>query len=210
MVSSSAGMGAMYRAQLDAAMPMAQQDADTMAKFKQTEQLAVNEKRRIDQEAQVSGDLTLQKAKLNEEQKKIDDSFALKMKGVDADTEKVLTDIKGNWDQRIGKSQADYQKILNDSNLGAQTTQILMNQSQDAVNQVQISISNLMGNTEFLSDMGAADDAGNLTPGTTLRNYMNKLIGTATGGIVLSTQAAGLYTPEFAGNLEDMIEGLSW
>ena len=85
----------------------AEKDAATAAQFKKTQQQLEGEKRRIDQEAQVSGDLTLQKAKLQEQQKKIDDSFALAMKGLDADAQHLMTDIKGIWDMHINNQMAN-------------------------------------------------------------------------------------------------------
>ena len=224
MSASSAGMGAMYRAQIDSAMPMAQQDAQTAATFQQAEQQAVNEKRRIDQEAQVSGDLTLQKAKLNEQQKKIDDSFALSMKGLDAETEQSMLDAKANWDMKINEANNAFQEKLKNSELSAQTSQLLMNQAQESMTQVQISMQNLMGDSEFLDDMAAADEALiaqaqaegkswseiQALKGSSVKNYMNRLLGQATNTIAFNAKSADIYTPEFQQDLTDMIEGVMW
>ena len=53
-----------------------------------------------------------QQAKLVEQQKKIDDSFALAMKGLDADTEASMLEAKGNWDLRINKANNEFQEAL--------------------------------------------------------------------------------------------------
>jgi hypothetical protein len=210
MESSSAAIGASYKAQLDAALPIAQQDAKTMAEFKAVEQQAVNERRRVNQEAQVSGDLTLQKANLQEQQKKIDDSFALSMKGLDANTEKFMMDTRAEWDKSIATHTAALEQSLKDSEVSAQTEMLLMNQAQESMTQVQISMQNLLGNNEFLDNMARADKASGQRAGTSLKNYMNRLLGTSTNTIRFNAQAAGLYTPEFRNQLNVMIANTKW
>ena len=132
------------------------------------------------------------------------------MKGLDADTEASMLEAKGNWDLRINKANNEFQEALQTSELSAQTTQLLMNQTSEAMTQAQISMQNLMGDSEFLNDMGAADEAAGLPAGTSIKNYMNRIIGQSTSGIKLSAQAAGLYTPKFQADLANMIEGIVW
>ena len=201
MLSSSAGIGAGQRALYDTALPIAQQDATTAKEFKQQEQGLINEQTKIATEAQVAGDLTVQKARLAEQQKALDDSFALKLTGLDKETEENMLNLKGTWDAKFKELDSSIALQLQQQEIDAGVEALIMNQAHDQMNQYQISIQQLLANQAFLDSMPDRD---------AMNNVFNDMFQTTVASLEFSASAAGIYDADFQDYLDDLVASSAW
>lgn len=201
MMSSSAGIGASQRALYDEALKVATPDAASATAFKQSEQQLINQQTQIETEAQVSGALTVAKAKIADRQKAIDDSFKIKLSGLDKETEAQMINLKGQWDEQFKVLDANLTRELKRLEIDANVETMIMNQANEAINTYQISIQNLLANEEFLNDTSA--------PGVRDAVF-NDMFVTVVGGLKFAAQASGVYDTEYAGFLDNLADSMQW
>ena len=201
MQSSSAAIGATARARYDKGLQIATPDAQTAKEFKQQEQGLLNEQTKIATEAQVAGDLTVQKAKIAEAQKALDDSFALKLQGLDKEDAQNMLNLKGSWDLQFKDLDSKIALQLQQQEIDAGVEQKIMNQAHDMMNQYQISIQQLLANQAFLDSMPDRD---------AMNNVFNDMFQTTVASIEFSANAAGIYDTDFQDYLDDMVASSTW
>lgn len=201
MLSSSDYIGASQRALIQEGLKVAAPDAQTAKEFKQQEQALANEQTKIATEAQVSGDLTVQKARIAEQQKKIDDAFALTLKGLDADQQADIENLRGEWQTKFKELDAQLSRELTQQEIDANVEQKIMSQAHDMINQYQISVQQLLGNQAFLESM--PDKAS-------MHAVFNDMLAGVTSSIEFASKAAGVYDGEMQDYISDLIADSSW
>ncbi len=201
MMSSSAGIGASQRALYDSAMPIAQQDAKQMGALKLAEQATKNRQIEINTEANVAGDLLIQKAEQISQQKKIDDSFAIKLAGLDAAAKESSLKFKAGLDSIINNQQNNLARDLGQMEIDANVETTIMNQSRDMINQLQISQQNLLGNDSFLNNFKTQAQKD---------QAFNDLLAPVGASITMSGRMAGVYDGDFQSWVDELISDASW
>jgi len=199
MMSSTSGIGASQRALYDAALKVATPDAASATAFARAEQDTLNQQQTIATEAQVSGAMIQQKSEIAEQQKKLDDSFAISLRGLDRETESQMIDKKAEWDEKFKGMEATLAEKQQDQQISADVETSIRNQSTTMINDYQKSIQLLL-----------ADDFYQQAPKGDKDLLFNDMFVTTTAAIKFSAEAAGIYTPTFQASLEALIEGNNW
>jgi len=202
MMSSTGHIGAAQKALYDTALEVAKPDAQTAKEFKQQEQQIKNEQTKIETEARVAGDLTVQKAKIAETRKKIDDSWAIAMKGLDAETEKTMLGYKAQWDQHFKKLDGALARELSQLEIDANAETMIMNQTHSMINDYQVSVQQLMMSETFLDAMGGDKEK--------MHGVFNDMLAGVTASIEFNAKAASVYDEDFADYLDALIEDSKW
>lgn len=185
MGSSSMAIGATQRALIESALPIAQQDAKTAAAFKQAEQTAKSQQINIQTEAQVSGDLNLHKAKLAEEQKKLDDSFTIALKGLDTKAAQELQVIQEEYAVQRQQMTNNLQMQLQQMQVNATMQTTIMNNAAEMMNDYQATVMTLMQDKEWIDGLGEGG----------MKHQFNNLFDTVSSSITLMGQMSGLSDP---------------
>lgn len=201
MSSSSMAIGAAQKALYETALPIAQQDAQSAQALKQQEQNLEYEQAKIETEAQVAGQLNLQKAQLQEQQTKIQAGWEATLKGLDAGTQVAMTGYQAELNKNIKEMEMNLQSQLNKQQIDAQIQGQLMTQSQDMLNNYQITIQQLLGNQAFLESMPNA---------TAMHNLFNDMFATVSSSIAYSAKAAGVYTPTMQSAIKELVAANIW
>lgn len=201
MSSSSMAIGAAQKALYETALPIAEIDAKTSAAFKQQQQALEYEQTKIETEAQVAGQLNLQKAQLQEQQSKIQASWETTLKGLDAETNAVMSGYQAELNKNIKEMEMNLQSQLNKQQYDAQIQGQLMTQSQDMLNNYQITIQQLLGNQAFLESMPDK---------TAMRGLFNEMFATVSSSIAYSAKAAGVYTPTMQSAINELVAANVW
>jgi len=210
MMSSSAGIGAGQKALYDTALQVATPDALAAKEFQLQEQAALNTQVEVATEAQVAGDLTVQKAKIAEQTKAINDSFALQLAGLDKDTEANLLDQKAKWDEKFKALDSEIALKLQQQEIDSQVEQKIMNQSHDMMNQYQISIQQLLANQAFLDSMPSNTTANPTAARDGMNAIFDDMFQTTVASIEFSANAANIYDASFQTYLDDLVASSSW
>lgn len=201
MLSSSSAIGATRRASIEALTPVAAKDAETAKQFQQQKQNIDNEIAKIQVEAEVSGDLTVQKAKITEESKRIDQEWQALMTGMDAETKTAMQNLQGSWQEKMTNLEADLQREFKQMDIDAGVEQMLLNQSHESVNNYQITIQQLLANDSFLDNFAGDKEA--------MYGVFNDLWQTVESDIRLSARTAGVYDT-VAPYIEELAEANEW
>ena len=204
MMSSSSGIGAGQRVLYDKGLEIATPDAASASQFKGAEQALANEQTKIATEAQVAGDLTIQKAKIAEEQQKISDAFAITLQGLDKDTAAFMANTNAEWEAKFKQMDVDLARDLKATEVNALVEDKIMSQTHDMMNQYQISIQQLLANESFLSSM--PEENGQAA----MHAIFNDMFQTTVASIEFNAKAAGVYDAEFQGYLEDLMASSEW
>jgi len=201
MESSSMAIGAAQKALIETATPIAAQDAKTLAAFKQSEQALVQEQVKIETEAQVAGELTLQKAKLQEQQLKINQQWESTMKGLDADTSAGLAEFQNTLNKDMEALKSNLTKELYQQQVDATVQEQIMNQSQDMLNNYQITVQQLLGNQVFLDSMPNQ---------ASMHSLFNDMFTTVSSSIKFASKASGVYDSGMQSAIDEMIADNRW
>jgi len=201
MSSSSMAIGAAQKALIETALPIAQQDAQSATAFKQAENNLASEQAKIETEAKVAGQLNLQKAQLTEQQAKIQAGWETTLKGLDAQTQVQMAGYQSEINEKMKNLESTLQQQLQKQNIDAQIQGTLINQSQDMLNNYQVTIQQLLGNQAFLESMPDK---------TAMNNLFNDMFATVSSSIKYSVKAAGVYNPTMEPALNELIAANVW
>ena len=189
MASSSMALEAGQSALIKQAESIATKDAETNAKFELQQQAASNQVQQTLAEAQVAGDLNVQKATIQEQSDKIKRAWDATMSGLNADNQAYITNLTKGWDDQITRYQLSVQERMKNAELDANTEVMLMNQSTEMMNNYQVTVQQLLSNTEFLDSLKGPD-------GTTDRNKLGPILdamfGTVSSALQFSANAVGV------------------
>ena len=201
MSSSSMAIGAAQKALLETAMPIAQQDAQQAFQLKQQQQAIDNEQTKIETEAQVAGQLNLQKAQLAEQQTRLQAGWETTLKGLDQQTQVEFAGYQNELSKNIKELEANLQAQLQKQNIDAQIQGILVNQAQDMLNNYQVTIQQLLGNQAFLESMPNSD---------AMKGLFNDMFATVSSSIRYSAKTAGVYNSTMETAINELVAANVW
>lgn len=201
MSRSSMAIGAAQKALYETALPIAEADAKTAAAFKAQEQLDINKQAMVETESMAAGQLVLQKAQLQEQSDRLKASWETTIKGLDQQSQIALEGFRGEIEAKTQELTMNLQKQLNQQQINANIQEKIMTQSQEALNNYQVTIQQLLGNQAFLDSM--PDKA-------TMNGVFNNLFDTVSSAIRFSAKSAGAYTAEMNTYVSDLIASNTW
>lgn len=201
MSRSSMAIGAAQKALYETALPIAEADAKTAAAFKAQEQLDVNKQAMVETESMAAGQLVLQKAQLQEQSDRLKASWETTIKGLDQQSQIALAGFRGEIEAKTQELTMNLQKQLNQQQINANVQEKIMTQSQEALNNYQVTIQQLLGNQAFLDSM--PDKAA-------MNSVFNNLFDTVSSAIRFSAKSAGAYTAEMNTYVNDLIASNTW
>jgi len=201
MSRSSMAIGAAQKALYETALPIAEADAKTAAAFKAQEQLDLNKQAMVETESMAAGQLVLQKAQLQEQSDRLKASWETTIKGLDQQSQIALAGFRGEIEAKTQELTMNLQKQLNQQQINANVQEKIMTQSQEALNNYQVTIQQLLGNQAFLDSM--PDKAA-------MNSVFNNLFDTVSSAIRFSAKSAGAYTAEMNTYVNDLIASNTW
>jgi hypothetical protein len=155
LLNSSIAAGAGQRAAIQSALPIAQQDAETYAKFGLQEQQSKNQMETIKGEAIVSGEISKHQKALEQQNQNIQNRFTALVRGADQQSQTWLGDLKNTYDMGMQEMNNMQNLLLQREQISAEKNQMVREQSSMVMQNYQISVENMMTDPDFL-EMGAA------------------------------------------------------
>ena len=201
MSRSSMAIGAAQKALYETALPIAEADAKTAAAFKAQEQLDINKQAMVETESMAAGQLVLQKAQLQEQSDRLKASWETTIKGLDQQSQITLEGFRGEIEGKTQELTMNLQKQLNQQQINANIQEKIMTQSQEALNNYQVTIQQLLGNQAFLDSMPDK---------SAMNSVFNNLFDTVSSAIRFSAKSAGAYTAEMNTYVNDLIASNTW
>ncbi len=201
MSRSSMAIGAAQKALYETALPIAEADAKTAAAFKAQEQQDLNKQAMVETESMAAGQLVLQKAQLQEQSDRLKASWETTIKGLDQQSQIALAGFRGEIEAKTQELTMNLQKQLNQQQINANVQEKIMTQSQEALNNYQITIQQLLGNQAFLDSMPDRN---------AMNSVFNNLFDTVSSAIRFSAKSAGAYTAEMNTYVNDLIASNTW
>lgn len=197
MMSSSAGIGASQRALYDKGLEIAKPDAATYAAAKMEEQKAYNTQSTINREAQVAGDLTVQKARIAERVAKNREDFDIKLQDMAQEDRKEITELTAAFDKESIDLTGEINAALAKTTLDAEIEAKIMLQTGEMLNEVQQSWQMMVTSDDYLNNFENRAD---------MLVSLNQQLAPVKASMVATAQMAGIYDSEFAGWINTMIE----
>lgn len=150
-------------AAIAAALPIAQQDAQTYSQFQQAKQAQDYKLQQIQGEGIVSGEMVKQEASITQQHQNIQNSFEARMQGLDAQSKARLADLQHSIDKDLldVKNKAD--SALLDKQLSHDDFQTATSLAGEAIQNYMIAVENMLTDPDFL-------DLGQAAVNTNLRN----------------------------------------
>lgn len=201
MSRSSMAIGAAQKALYETALPIAEADAKTAAAFKAQEQIDINKQAMVETESMAAGQLVLQKAQLQEQSDRLKASWETTIKGLDQQSQIALEGFRGEIEAKTQELTMNLQKQLNQQQINANIQEKIMTQSQEALNNYQVTIQQLLGNQAFLDSMPDK---------SAMNSVFNNLFDTVSSAIRFSAKSAGAYTTEMNTYVNDLIAANTW
>jgi hypothetical protein len=151
LLNSSIAAGAGQRAAIQSALPIAQQDAETYAKFGMQEQAAKNQMQTIQGEAIVSGEIVKQQKALEQQNQNIQNQFTALIRGADQQSATWLADLKNTYDTGIQEMNNQQNLLLQREQISAEKNQMVRKETSAVMQNYQITVENLMTDPDFLA-----------------------------------------------------------
>jgi len=189
---SSMEVGATQAALYQQAGEFAAKDQEHASQAKLQEQAAENKKTQILQEAQVAGDLNVQTAQIRDEQQKIENAWEATMTGLNAETQKEMTILKENFETARQNSMNELQVTLQDGQINADLSIMIMNNANQKLNNWQLMVQELTQDEEWMAMMGNGAN-----------KFFNDQLRTVTSGIAFDAAAVGL-SEEYSSYIKDL------
>jgi len=154
MLNSSMAAGASQAAAIKAALPVAQQDANTYASAQskqQTGDIAVNQSKA---DGVVSGYLSEQKANIAAVDTQIQNAFTAAFQGASEANTVLLQDLQNSNNKFLQELQGEQNLMLQRDRASAATAEMISTQASTIMQNYQISVETLLTDPDFL-DLGA-------------------------------------------------------
>ena len=113
----------------------------------------------------------------------------------------ALEGFRGEIEGKTQELTMNLQKQLNQQQINANVQEKIMTQSQEALNNYQVTIQQLLGNQAFLDSM--KDQKA-------MNGVFNNLFDTVSSAIKFSAKSAGAYTTEMNTYVNDLVESNTW
>lgn len=175
-LAAQAGRTAAY----EAALPIAQQDAETYSKFGLQQQAADNQISTIQAESIVSGELQKQKAALNQQSQNIQNAFNARLSGATEQSKAWLQELQQNHDITMKELESQQTLALQGQQISAERAESIRTLSNQVMQNYQISVENLMTDPDFLN-LGTAAVNNAVNQMQTLARNSIKFLGASSG-----------------------------
>lgn len=175
-LAAQAGRTAAY----EAALPIAQQDAETYSKFGLQQQAADNQISTIQAESIVSGELQKQKAALNQQSQNIQNAFNARLSGATEQSKAWLQELQQNHDVAMQELQTQQNLALQGQQISAERAESIRTLSNQVMQNYQISVENLMTDPDFLN-LGTEAVNNAINQMQTLARNSIKFLGASSG-----------------------------
>lgn len=196
LLGSSMSVGAAHRAAIESALPIAQQDAQTASKFGLQQQAAENQIGQVEAETELGSALMLQRIALENQQKMLDNSFQIAMKGMDQQGQLALQDMQKQWDfvTNDANLRLDYalKEKLNTQAIDAEVASSVRESASSLIQNYQVSVETLLKDPDFLQ---LGSDA--------VRDTLNNMLNTTAASIQFMADSSGVDIDDY---LDDFIE----
>jgi hypothetical protein len=186
MLNSSMAAGASRAEAYKAALPIAQQDAQTYAQAQNLEQQAKNAQTQTQTEAVVSSELAIQNAAIKQTQQNIQNIFTAQMQSASDQSKVFLQDFQQQHQAFEAQLDRQHQQLLQSQQISAEKSQMIRQQSSAIMQNYQISVENLMTDPDFLN-LGAE----------ALQNTISQLQALASNSINFLGASSGVDLSEF-------------
>jgi hypothetical protein len=200
MMSSSVAIGDAQARNVEALSPIAAKDAEIAAKFKLQQQATENKIKEVQVEAEVSGELTVQKAKVSEQATRINQQWDAMTRAADLEGKASLTELQAQLAKEQKSLEADLQRELTQQEIDAGMEQLIINGAQKSMNDYHVSVQQLLSNESFL-DLFGGDS-------TKMNGFFNDMFVSVKSSIAFNAKAAGVYGQPGGDGLYDYIEEL--
>jgi hypothetical protein len=167
-------------AAIKAALPIAQQDAQTFAEFEKARQGAEYNVENIKAEAIVSSEMVEQKAAITEKTQQINNAFQARMAGADEQSKAWLADLQNSYNVGLQNLDAATKTTLTEMELNAKQAQGVADASAAIMQNYQVSVENMMTDPDFLN-LGADAVNNAINQLQTLASNSIKFIGKSQG-----------------------------
>ena len=151
MLNSSMSAGASQASAIQAALPIAQQDASTFAKAQSAEQAANYGQQATKVEGIVSGGLTDQNSAIAGTNQKIQNQFTAAMQSASEENKVFLQDMQNQHNTFLTQMEADHQLLLQRENTTAAKNELVTTQASAIMQNYQISVETMMTDPNFLN-----------------------------------------------------------
>jgi hypothetical protein len=155
MLNTSMAAGASRAEAYKAALPIAQQDAETYARAQGMEQQAKNAQTQTQTEAIVSSEMAKQNADIKQTQQNLQNIFSAQMQGASEQNKVWLQDLQQQHQSFEASLEKQHQMVLQNQQISAEKAQSIRQQSSAIMQNYQISVENLMTDPDFLN-LGSA------------------------------------------------------
>lgn len=180
MLNTSMAAGASRAEAYKAALPIAQQDAETYARAQGMEQQAKNAQTQTQTEAVVSSELAKQNADIKQTQQNIQNIFTAQMQGASEQSKVWLQDFQQQHASFEANLEKQHQMIIQNQQISAEKAQSIRQQSSAIMQNYQISVENLMTDPDFLN-LGSAALQNTIAQLQTLASNSINFIGASSG-----------------------------
>jgi hypothetical protein len=151
MLNSSMSAGASQAEAIKAALPIAQQDAQTYAQAQSLKQQADNAQTQTQTEAIVSSELAKQNAEIKQTQQNIQNIFTAQLQSASDESKVWLTYLQQQHQSFEAQLDKEHQAMLQNQQISADKSQMIRQQASAIMQNYQISVENLMTDPDFLN-----------------------------------------------------------
>ena len=181
LLNSTLAAQAGRTAAINAALPIAQQDADTYKSFGLQQQASDNTIKQTQAEAIVSGEMLKQKSAIEQQAQNTQNAFNARLTGASEESKVWLQDLSQQHDVAMQQMQDAQNSALQEYSVSATTANAILTQSSTIMQNYQISVENLLTDPDFLN-LGS----------TAVTNAINQLQGLAKNSIKFLGSASGI------------------
>ena len=151
LLSSSISAGASQREAIGAALPVAQQDAQTYAQAQARQQAADTQMQTIQGEAIVSGEMNKWKAQVDQNTARVQNAFTAKLEGASAESKVLLQDMQNQFTEGLQNLEFEQNKVIQTQQITAEKATSIRAQSSAIMQNYQISVENMLTDPDFLN-----------------------------------------------------------
>ena len=181
LLNSTIATQAGQSAAIQAALPIAQQDAQSYNQFNIAKQGAENQLQTIQAEGIISGQITQQKAAIDRKNQDIQDAFTAQITGANEQSKTLLSDLQNTYNSHIQNLDIAAKAATQQVSLNADQAKTVATQSSTIMQNYQISVENLLQNPDFLN-LGA----------DSVNNAINQLQNLASNAILFVGKSQGV------------------
>lgn len=175
LLNSSAAAGSARKAAIGAAMPIAQQDAQTYATAQGREQAGAIAQTQTQTEGIVSGEMNAQNAAIAQKAQDIQNIFQAKMQGASESNKVLLQDMQNSYNTFNLEMQNEQANYTQNVNISAEKAAGIRTQASAIMQNYQVSVENLMTDPDFMNLGPAAMNKAINEMQTLARNSINFL-----------------------------------